>query len=164
MMGVSGSGKSTFGKALAQDRGLVFVEGDDLHSPESIAKMRHGIPLEDDDRLPWLAAVGATLADATTYPEGVVVACSALKRDYRDHLRMAVPQVSFIFLLVDRATVEDRLARRTGHFMPSSLIGSQFATLEAPTPGEADILVLDAGCPIDDLRVLARTWPSLAKD
>ncbi len=164
VMGVSGSGKTTFGTALAQDRGWVFVDGDDLHSPESIAKMRQGIPLDDADRLPWLAAVGAILSDATAYPEGVVVACSALKHAYRDHLRRAIQHVGFIFLSVDRATLQDRLAKRTRHFMPTNLIESQFATLEAPTGGEADVLVLNAGRSIDELRVLACGWPRTATD
>ena len=157
-MGVSGSGKSTFGTALAQDRGWVFVDGDDLHSPESIAKMRQEVPLTDNDRLPWLDAVGAILSDATAYPGGVVVACSALKRAYRDHLRRAAPHVGFIFLSVDRPTVQERLAARSHHFMPADLIESQFATLEAPSNGEADVLTLNANLPVNELRVLACDW------
>ncbi len=158
VMGVSGSGKSTFGTALAQDRSCVFVDGDDLHSPASIAKMRQGIPLDDDDRLPWLDAVGAILSDATAYPDGVVIACSALKRDYRDRLRRAVPQVGFIFLSVDRPTVKGRLASRRGHFVAANLIESQFATLEAPADGEVDVLTMNASLSIDELRVLACGW------
>ncbi len=158
VMGVSGSGKTTFGTALAQDQGWVFVDSDDLHSPESIAKMRQGIPLDDVDRWPWLDAVGASLSDAEAYPDGVVVACSALKRAYRDHLRRAATHVGFIFLSVDHRTVEHRLAARSHHFMPADLIKSQFATLEAPTDEEADVLALNASLSIDELQALACGW------
>ena len=100
-------------------------------------------------------AVGAILSDATAYPDGVVIACSALKRDYRDRLRRAVPQVAFIFLSVDRPTVKGRLASRLGHFVAANLIESQFATLEAPADREVDVLTLNASLSIDELRVLA---------
>ena len=144
VMGVTGAGKSTFGVALAQDRGWMFVDGDTLHAPQNIDRMRRGVPLTDADRDAWLASIGQVLADAAGYPAGVVVACSALKKTYRDRFRRIAPNVRFILLQVDRPTVVRRLAARSGHFMSADLIDSQFATLEVPAHGETDVLVLEA--------------------
>lgn len=142
VMGVSGCGKSSAGRALAERLGARFVEGDSLHPSANVAKMRAGIPLEDEDRQPWLELVGRTLA-AASEAEGVIVACSALKKSYRDLLRrLAGPELRFIHLKGDRAVLAARMANRPGHYMPVSLLDSQLATLEA-TDGEKDVLMLD---------------------
>lgn len=143
-MGVSGSGKTTVGELLARTLRLPFVEGDALHPPQNIAKMSRGEPLTDHDRAPWLAAVGRVLADRERYPAGVLVACSALRKAYRDELRACAPGVRFVFLDAGRAVIEPRLAARTLHFMPPSLLASQFATLERPGAEEADVVTVDA--------------------
>ena len=158
VMGVSGCGKSSFGAALAYGLVLDFVDGDDLHSVANVAKMRSGSPLDDADRAPWLDAIGTVLADAAHHPDGVVIACSALKRAYRDRIRAAAGPMRFLFLDADRALIERRFAGRQ-HFMPASLIDSQFATLERPGAGEPDVITLDAARPLGDL--VARTLPTL---
>jgi gluconokinase len=139
VMGPSGSGKSVVGLALAQRLGLPFVDADDLHPTANVAKMAAGVALDDGDRMPWLDVVAATLRDA---PGGVVMACSALARRYRDRIRggTAEPGVVFVELRVPR----DELARRMGareHFMPSSLLISQLQTLEHLEPDEAGVVV-----------------------
>jgi carbohydrate kinase (thermoresistant glucokinase family) len=131
VMGVSGSGKTTVGAALADALGLRFVDGDALHPEANVAKMAAGIPLDDADRAPWLDAIGAVLAAGP-----VVVACSALKRVYRDRLRAAAPPLQLVFLDGDRAVLAARMAARPGHFMPTSLLDSQLATLERPDADE----------------------------
>jgi gluconokinase len=135
VMGVSGSGKSLIGALLARALGLEFVEGDTCHSPENVARMSAGIPLTDEDREGWLAAIAARL-DAARGGPGLVVSCSALKRRYRDVLRAGGGDVQFVYLEGTRALIEQRLAGRRGHFMPSSLLDSQLATLEPPAPDE----------------------------
>ena len=145
VMGVSGSGKSSIGKALAAATGYDFVDADDLHPAANVAKMRGGTPLTDEDRWPWLAAVTAAMADRVRAGRGVVVACSALKRVYRDRLRQAGPGVRFVHLAGSEALIAARLGRRGGHFFDPKLLASQFATLEAPDPAtEPDVLVVDA--------------------
>jgi gluconokinase len=131
VMGVSGSGKTTVGAALADALGLRFVDGDALHPAANVAKMAAGIPLDDVDRWPWLDAIGAVLAEAP-----VVVACSALKRAYRDRLRAAAPGLQLVFLDGSPALLASRMTARPGHFMPPSLLDSQLATLERPDPNE----------------------------
>ncbi|MEO5919875.1 MAG: gluconokinase [Pseudolysinimonas sp.] len=130
VMGVSGSGKTTVGIALAEALGMAFADGDDLHPPSNIAKMAAGTPLTDDDRWPWLDAVGAVLADGAT-----VVACSALRRAHRDRLRLAAPDLRLVFLHGSRALLAERMGHRV-HFMPIDLLDSQLATLEPPAPEE----------------------------
>jgi gluconokinase len=133
VMGVSGCGKSRIGAAFAQAMGLRFVDGDDLHPAANIAKMRQGAPLTDADRAPWLAQVGAVLAQ-----DGTVVACSALKRAYRNQIRQAAAAtVTFLYLRGSRAVLLARMQARPGHFMPPSLLDSQLATLEPPSADEA---------------------------
>lgn len=140
VMGVSGSGKTSVGAILAGLLDLDFVDGDDLHPASNVAKMHAGHPLNDDDRAPWLDRVGATLADAAAHPRGVVVACSALRRAYRDRIRnSAGPGLTFVFLDISPEEAHRRLAVRLHHFMPASLIESQFATLERPTD-EPDVV------------------------
>lgn len=139
IMGVAGSGKTTVGKALADVTGIRFLDGDDLHPQENIEKMASGIPLTDEDRWPWLERVGATLADATGH---VAVGCSALKRSYRDRIRhRANGPVTFIYLEGSRDLISRRMNEREGHFMPPSLVESQFATLEPPGADEDAVTV-----------------------
>nr|WP_272214016.1 gluconokinase [Marinicella sp. W31]MDC2875496.1 gluconokinase [Marinicella sp. W31] len=142
VMGVSGCGKSSAGRALAEQLGARFVEGDSLHPETNVEKMRTGIPLDDEDRKPWLEVVGRTLAEAPRN-EDVVVACSALKKSYRDLLRcLAGPELRLIHLKGERAVLAARMENRPGHYMPASLLDSQLSTLEA-TDGEGDVLTLD---------------------
>lgn len=141
VMGVSGSGKSHLGAALARAYGVDFVEGDDLHPPANIAKMSAGIPLDDADRRPWLEAIAAAIA--AHRGQGVVVACSALRRAYRDRLREADPALRLLYLRVPRDELARRMRERR-HFMPPALLDSQLATLEEPAMDEHAI-VLEAG-------------------
>lgn len=156
-MGVSGCGKSTLGAALAEALGLPFVEGDELHPPANVAKMAAGIPLTDADRDGWLATIAARLSDSTAVQRGVVLSCSALKRAYRDRLRAAAPGLRFVHPSADASVLEARMAQRTGHYMPPSLLPSQLRTLEPPAPDEHAIS-LDATQPPDALlrQALAR--------
>jgi gluconokinase len=135
-MGVAGAGKTVVGSLLANGLGVPFLEGDDLHPPANVRKMAQGIPLTDDDRRPWLATIAARIAAAKRSGTGLVVACSALKRAYRDVLRGADADLRFVHLTGDRALIAQRLAHRGGHFMPRSLLDSQLATLEVPSPDE----------------------------
>lgn len=133
VMGVSGSGKTTVGLALAARLDLPFVDADDLHSDEATATMAAGTPLTDSDRWPWLDRVAAWLA---AHPDGAVVTCSALKRVYRDRLRTVVPDLALLHLDGSPELLARRQAARTGHFMPASLMPSQLATIEALHPDE----------------------------
>lgn len=139
VMGVSGTGKSSVAAGLAQLLELPWVDADDLHLPEAVARMRAGQPLGDADRWPWLDRVGHNLADRTAAPRGVVVACSALRRAYRDRLRAASPSLQFVFLDGPDVLIRQRLERRTGHYMPPSLLDSQLQTLERPDANETDV-------------------------
>jgi len=155
VMGVSASGKTTMGEALAHALGLPFVEGDALHSAHNVEKMRRGVPLDDADRAPWLAAIAASLADSRRFPRGVVVACSALRASYRDRLREASAGLLFLFLDASPALADARVAARHHQFMAASLEASQFATLERPTDAERDVATLDAAKPVEDLTAAA---------
>lgn len=146
VMGVSGSGKSTVGAALAHRLDVAFGDADDFHPPANIAKMTAGIPLDDDDRLPWLEAIGRWLAGHDE--RGGVISCSALKVAYRDRLRAHAPRVAFVHLHGTREVIARRQASRPGHFMPASLLDSQFDTLEPLGPAEAG-LVIDVDQPVD---------------
>lgn len=179
VMGVSGCGKSTVAQALAQRLGLQMVDGDDLHLPESVAKMRAGAALQDDDRWPWLDRIGALLAlsnsglnnathastlaatettDGTAdaaaglgtegLGNGCVVACSALRRAYRDRIRARASPVCFLFLQGDQSLIAQRLRQRVGHYMPVGLLDSQFLTLELPCPQETDVITLNINAPL----------------
>jgi gluconokinase len=136
VMGVAGSGKSVIGAVLAHALGVQFVEGDEYHSAENVERMSLGVPLTDDDRARWLRALAARITEAKNAGVGLVVSCSALKRSYRDVLRAGASNLCFVFLKGERALVAERLAGRRGHFMPISLLNSQLATLEEPSPDE----------------------------
>lgn len=136
VMGVAGSGKTRIGAAFARALDVGFVEGDDYHSAENVRRMAAGIPLTDDDRADWLRSLAARLREASDAGTGLVMACSALKRAYRDLLRAAGGDVQFIFLDGTRSLIAERLSGRRGHFMPPALLGSQFSTLEPPSPDE----------------------------
>ena len=152
VMGPSGAGKSVIGTALAERLAqqyprLDFVDGDDLHPLENVDKMRAGIPLQDADREPWLALIGAALAEAGG---GRVVACSALRRAYRDAIRAACPDAVFVELVVPRDELGDRVGRREGHFMPATLLDSQLGALEPLAVDERGVRVDNSG-PVDEV-------------
>lgn len=137
VMGVAGSGKTSIGSALARALGWGFAEGDTFHSAANVAKMAAGTPLTDDDRRPRLDAIAARIRQQVTAGRSAVVACSALKRRYRDRLREAWPSLRVVYLQGDRAVLESRLGARTSHFFPKRLLESQLADLEPPAPDES---------------------------
>jgi carbohydrate kinase (thermoresistant glucokinase family) len=141
VMGVSGAGKTTVGKALARRLGWPFEEGDVLHPAANIAKMRAGKPLNDRDRAPWLKAIGRWIDERAAAGESGVISCSALKRAYREELTAGRPQVKMVYLHGSEALIAKRLAERKHHFMPPKLLGSQFADLQAPTADEGALIV-----------------------
>lgn len=143
VMGVSGSGKTLIGSGLADALGGRFAEGDRFHPQENIARMSSGLPLRDEDRWGWLDAIAVEIGNAERHGETLIVACSALKRVYRDRLRLASRRLRFVYLEIGREVAAARVAARKGHFMPASLIGSQFADLQPPSPDEG-ALRLDA--------------------
>jgi len=138
VIGVSGSGKSFVGRELARALGLPFLDGDDLHSAANVAKMTAGHPLDEEDRLPWLAALAARVG-AMASANGGVIACSALRRRYRDALLAAAPTVRFLQLSLDADEARARVSGRADHFMPSSLVDSQFDEYEPLEPGEPGV-------------------------
>ena len=161
VMGVAGSGKSTVGRALARRLGWSFQEGDSLHPPENVAKMRAGHPLDDQDRAPWLAAVAGRIDEWRRNGTAAVVTCSALKRQYRDVVVGDRPDVRLVYLHGSPGLLAERLAARRGHFMPASLLDSQLATLEPPGPDEHAISV-SVAAPVESIverivAALART-------
>ncbi len=143
MMGVSGSGKTTLGKLLAERLGWTFVEGDDFHPPANTAKMQAGIPLTDEDRAPWLAALRERIDQARTRGESLVLTCSALKHAYQEYLRRDIDMIEYVYLEGSEALFRDRLANRKGHFMNPNLLHSQFEALEPPE----DAIRVDVGPP-----------------
>jgi gluconokinase len=154
-MGVAGSGKSSLGALIASRLKLPYIEGDDFHSEQSKRKMRAGHALDDADRAQWLDVLGRELAD---HRGGAVLACSALRRSYRDRLRTAVPGIGFVFLDIDRAAASLRVsARAPTHLFPASLVESQFATLEPPV-NEPDVLRLHATDSLEALAGQALAW------
>ncbi len=148
VMGVSGSGKSLIGAALAAAMGAEFAEADTYHPPENIARMASGQPLRDEDRWGWLDAIANDIARVDRLGGSLVVTCSALKRAYRDRLRLASRHIRFVFLEVGRDIAAARVASRKGHFMPASLIDSQFADLEVPAAEEGAVKI-DATLALD---------------
>ncbi len=135
-MGVSGAGKTVVGTLLAAALSEAYVDGDELHPADNVRRMAEGIPLTDDDRRGWLAAIASRVAAAKRAGTGLVVSCSALKRSYRDILRGADAELRFVHLTGNPALIEQRLLNRPGHFMPPMLLGSQLATLETPGADE----------------------------
>jgi len=144
VMGVAGCGKSSVAHELAARAGIPMIEGDEHHPPANKAKMSAGIPLDDDDREPWLRALAQRSAELLADGTPVVLTCSALKRRYRDLLRTAAPQVLFVHLTGDPAVIAHRMAARTGHFMPTTLLASQLADLE-PLAADERGIVVDVG-------------------
>jgi gluconokinase len=161
VMGVAGSGKTTVGRALARRLGWSFKEGDALHPPENVAKMRAGHPLDDRDRAPWLAAVAARIDAWRERGEAGVITCSALKRQYREIVIGNRQDVRLVYLCGSRSLLAERLADRRGHFMPPSLLDSQLATLEPPAPEENAIKV-SVDAPVADIvaRIVAALAPA----
>ena len=158
VMGVAGCGKSCIGAAIAARSGGRLIEGDSFHPEANIAKMSAGIPLDDEDRAGWLDSLCDELRRTLAAGQRPVLTCSALKRKYRERLRAATPGLGFVFLELTPAVAADRVAHRPGHFMPSTLIDSQFATLESPV-GEPLTLALDASTlSVQRLAELANQW------
>ncbi|MCX5208207.1 gluconokinase [Kitasatospora sp. NBC_00240] len=147
VMGVAASGKSTVGRLLARRRGVPFVEGDELHPAENVARMARGESLDDEDRRPWLQALAARIRTATQDGTGAVISCSALRYAYRQLFREAGSGVWFLHLDLDPEVAQARIDRRTGHFMPAALLGSQFEALEPLRPGEPGLTVDAAAGP-----------------
>ena len=145
--GLSGSGKTTVGAMLAGHLGWRFADADDFHPAANIEKMRAGIPLTDEDRWPWLQGLAAWIDERIAQGESAVIACSALKRSYRDMLLGGRPDVRMVFLDVDREELTRRLAARHGHFFPEKLLGTQFDALDPPQPDERVISVVEADEP-----------------
>jgi gluconokinase len=144
VMGVSGSGKTTVAELLAKELGWPFMEGDRLHPPANVEKMRQGIPLTDGDRVPWLNRIGEELKCWAAEGKSGVMTCSALKRAYRDRIRSARPDVRFVYLKGSETLIGARVAARHHEYMPASLLRSQFDTLEEPAPDER-VVTVDAG-------------------
>ncbi|NKM54623.1 AAA family ATPase [Rhizobium anhuiense] len=155
VMGVSGCGKSSVGEKLAEALHLAFVEGDALHPAANVEKMSKGIPLTDEDRMPWLDLIGEDMQASLDKSEGIIVSCSALKRVYRDRLRAAVGgNLFFVYLEGSKALLTKRMGERKGHFMPVSLLESQLATLEVPT-GEPGVVTVDIDDTVDGIAATA---------
>lgn len=147
LMGVSGSGKTTVGEVLAAELGIPFADADDMHSESNVRKMAAGQPLTDEDRSPWLRRVGQELRNARE--SGLVVACSALKRQYRDMILSVEPAAKFVLMDGPKELFIERLSMREGHFMPASLLDSQLDTLERLTADEPGVVVTVDGDPAD---------------
>ncbi|PXX50586.1 gluconokinase [Aquitalea magnusonii] len=160
VMGVTGCGKSSLGLALANALGASYIEGDSYHPPQNIARMAAGIPLTDADRAGWLALLAQRLASGVAQGEAMVLACSALKRRYRDTLRQGDPKLLFVHLAGNKALIAERMAARDAHFMPGSLLDSQFHDLEEPA-GDERCIRCDISQPLD--RLLQQLLQQLAQ-
>jgi carbohydrate kinase (thermoresistant glucokinase family) len=160
VMGVSGSGKSTLAQGLSESLHLRMKDGDELHLPESVAKMRAGIPLQDADRWPWLDRIANYLTEPLVHPEnhdGSIVACSALKRAYRDRIRLNAGPVVFVFLDGSPDIIRQRMQARVGHYMQAGLLDSQLQTLEKPTADETDVITVQIDQAVPDILQQALT-------
>jgi len=151
VMGVSGSGKTTLAEGIAAHLHWRFQEGDELHPPANVEKMSRGEPLTDEDRWPWLDAIGNWLDEAVRAGENAVVTCSALRRSYRDRLRAGRPGLRFLYVAASAETLQQRVENRRGHYMPSSLLPSQLATLDPLEDDEPGVTVSAEGDPADVL-------------
>ncbi|MFC7485997.1 gluconokinase [Knoellia sp. CPCC 206453] len=161
VMGVSGSGKTTIARGVAEATGLEFAEADAFHSAANIATMERGIPLTDEDRWPWLRSLAAWMDAKADDGISTIITCSALKRTYRDVLREGPPSVDFLHLDGPAEVIKGRMSKREGHFMPASLLQSQIDTLEALEPGESG-MVLDLGQRPEELIERALAWLDIA--
>jgi gluconokinase len=157
--GVAGAGKTTVGKLLAQDLGWQFYDADSFHSAANIEKMKNGIPLTDEDRQPWLERLAQQIKQFAATSENSILACSALKKRYRDRLRVS-EDVRFVFLGANRARIDEQLRRRRGHFLDRGLLDSQFEDLEEPKP-EEDVCVVDVEDTARDVVELIKTQMQL---
>jgi len=162
VMGVSGSGKTTIAALLAGRLGWEFEDGDDFHPPENVAKMHGGTPLTDDDRWPWLGAIAAWIDATRSTGRHAVVVCSALKRAYRDILLRDKPGVRLVYLQGDKQLIATRQAARLNHYMPATLVDSQFAALEEPSPDENPVVVSVAPRPSEIVQNIIAQLPELA--
>jgi gluconokinase len=162
-MGVSGSGKTTIGKLLAERLGWQYQEGDALHPPENVAKMSGGTPLTDADRIPWLHRIAGRIDEWRSRGESGVITCSALKRAYRDIIIGSRPDVGLIHLKGSRELIGRRMMARKGHFMPAALLDTQFATLQEPTPDERPVTVDISGTPDEIVEEIVRRLQSELK-
>ena len=163
VMGVSGSGKSTVAKGIATTMSWEFAEGDEFHPKANVEKMASGQPLTDEDRWPWLRLIGDWISERVSHGQSAVVACSALRRAYRDLLREGRPQVRFCHVDADAEVIEERMDSREGHYMPASLLASQFATLEGLGEDEPGVVVSNDGSQ-DDVLVRALRALGLVQD
>ncbi len=162
LIGVSGTGKTTVGTRLAPKIGATFLEGDDYHTSANVAKMRAGTPLRDEDRWPWLAKIAAAIAEHGREGRPVVVACSALRRVYRDKLREGARlPLTFVHLTIDAGLIKHRLMARSQHFMPASLLQSQLETLEPLQPDEAGTTIAETGTAQQTVNAIQR-WLNLS--
>ncbi|MDW5326515.1 gluconokinase [Plantactinospora sp. KLBMP9567] len=150
VMGVSGSGKTTVAEGISALTGLTFAEADEFHPESNVELMRAGVPLDDGHRWPWLRELAGWMAQRAAEGVSTVLACSALRRSYRDVLRQGPPSVDFVFLDGSAEVIRERISRRAGHYMPASLLDSQIATLERPAPDER-VLTLDVAATPEDL-------------
>ncbi len=150
IMGVSGSGKSTVGRALADRAGIPFRDADDFHPPANVRAMAAGLPLTDEMRRPWLDAMNREIRQAAADSRSLVLACSALKRSYRDRLMQGAPEISLIYLQGGYEEILSRMHQRQGHFMPPSLLQSQLDTLQEPTPDEHPVII-SVTCSIEEI-------------
>lgn len=157
VMGVSGCGKSSVAAALSERIGAVMIEGDAYHPAHNVQKMKAGIPLTDADRQGWLEQLSTELAKVVASGRIAVLACSALKRRYRDTLRAGVPDLGFVFLELSPQAALERVSRRAGHFMPATLVESQFRDLESPT-GEPRVLSVNGDDPLQRIVDQAQDW------
>ena len=153
LMGVSGSGKSTIGKELAESLGWTFVEADEYHPSANVEKMRKGVPLNDEDRKPWLAALRRRMDEGLKGGENIVLACSALKHAYQDYLdQLDPPHIQFVYLHGSEELIRERLAKRKGHFMNPNLLHSQFETLEPPSDAVRVEITPSPGAIVEEIR------------
>jgi gluconokinase len=158
VMGVCGVGKTTVARALAENLGAVYVEADDFHPAENVRLMKSGTPLNDENRAGWLSQIARHVVDVQDQNPRVVVACSALKKRYRDQLRKDVGAIQIVHLVGDKQLLEQRMSKRAGHFMPTTLLDSQFGDLEPPEPQEENAVRVNVDAPIETITLEAEAF------